>query len=340
MESSLLHRRHRRPLAPRFLFAVRDALTHSARKYQHLGIVLKHSLHAQAWIGRAAFRRHIGPTSQDNQLINETSRTNGNQRLTVQHIEHSDRSEFFRALLDLGDPPPKFHSHGISCRRSIQHASQRLDVDKDVLDRCIFEDKEWDFELIEFQDDIRLQHVLRSHHEIRLKRDQRFQIRVAISYFWLCQCLRRIVAELRDADELLSSTNRKHHLRHARGQRHDTGWSLREIDLAAGIINKGPGRHVRHERHSRQNALLPSFHDRDLAIIGKNSTNIQTNKAGKNPNNTIKSYSMFKQLFAQGHSERTAEPYSCPYVTGCEPRENDAGNLFQRAENKKSSRPR
>src|SRR5262249_26821834 len=145
---------------------------------------------------------------------------------------------------------------------------------------------------------------------------------------------------LRDADELPSSTNRKHHLRHARGQRDDSGWSLRKIDLASGIINEGPGRHVRHERHSRQNALLSSFHDRDLAIIGKNSTNIQPNKAGKNPTNTTKSHSMFKELSAQGHSERTAETYRFRYVAGCEPRENDAENRFQRAGNKKSSRPK
>src|SRR5215510_12774752 len=100
MESSLLHGRHRRPLTPCFLLAVRDAFDFSDRKYQYLGIVLQHSLHAQPWIRGAALRCHIDTASQHNQLINETSRSNGNQRLTVQHIEDTDWRQFLRAALD------------------------------------------------------------------------------------------------------------------------------------------------------------------------------------------------------------------------------------------------
>ena len=74
--------------------------------------------------------------------------------------------------------------------------------------------------------------------------------------------------------------------------------------------------------------------------MGKNSTNIQPKKAGNNPDNPIRPHSTFKQFSPQGRSERTAETYSCPYVAGYERRENEAGNLFQRAGNKKSSRPK
>jgi hypothetical protein len=88
--------------------------------------------------------------------------------------------------------------------------------------------------------------------------------------------------------------------------------------------------------------------------MGENSTDIQTKKADTNPDYPISSYRTFKQapilthpsqarrdspFPKQGRSERTAETYSCPYVASCERRENDAGNLFQPAGNKKSPRP-
>lgn len=73
--------------------------------------------------------------------------------------------------------------------------------------------------------------------------------------------------------------------------------------------------------------------------MGKNSTDIQPKKADTNPDDPIRSYRTFKQFSAQGRSERTAETYSGPCVAGCEQHENDAGNLFQRAGNKKSPRP-
>ena len=74
--------------------------------------------------------------------------------------------------------------------------------------------------------------------------------------------------------------------------------------------------------------------------MGKNNTDIQPKQADKNPDYPIRSYSTFKQCSPQGRSARTAETYSCPYVAGSERRENDAGNPFQRAGNKKSPRPR
>ena len=99
--------------------------------------------------GSCALRGHIDSSSHSNQLIDETSRPDGDEGLAIQHIEHPHRSRSLDALLNCSYLLPKLHGHCIGFRRSPHDASECLDMDKDPLDILVSQNKHGNLQLLE-----------------------------------------------------------------------------------------------------------------------------------------------------------------------------------------------
>jgi uncharacterized ParB-like nuclease family protein len=76
----------------------------------------------------------------------------------------------------------------------------------------------------------------------------------------LCNGGRRIIAEIRHADDLIVQAEGKQHFRNAGRERYYALRRFGEIQLATRVVQKRPRSDIRHERHTGENALLPSLH--------------------------------------------------------------------------------
>jgi len=172
MKAASLHSRHRRPLAPGLLLTLRDAFCFADGKHQHFWILLEHSLHAESWIRSCALRSHIDSSSHSNQLIDETSRPDGDEGLAIQHVEHPHWSRSLDTLLNCSYLLPEIHGHCVGFRRSSYDPSERLDVGEDPLDILVSQNKHGNLQLLKLDDDFRLEKIVWRHHQIWLQHHQ------------------------------------------------------------------------------------------------------------------------------------------------------------------------
>jgi hypothetical protein len=111
----------------------------------------------------------------------------------------------------------------------------------------------------------------------------------------LCDGSGRIVAEIRDSDDLVIQTEGKQHFCDAGSEGDDSLWSFGEIQLSSGIVDERPRGNVRHKRHTGQNALLPSFHELCF-ILRKRNASAGKDKKETEPNNVKADASTFETV--------------------------------------------
>src|SRR5512146_267927 len=194
--------------------------------------------------------------------MDETSRSNSLERITIQIIKHTRARKRLRTFFNETHPLSNRPNQLIAGFASIKHACESLNLPVQVLQLRSLQYEHRDLDSVQSLKKIRLDKVLGYQHQVWFERQNLLHARMRSTQLRLSLRIRRKITKWRHSHQSVLKAKGIDYLRHAWRHRHDAVWRLRHEELSPQGINERPWRNVCHEGHARQYALLTSFHAR------------------------------------------------------------------------------